>query len=423
MPDDERTRSLLAATHAPPLPPTTLTNGVSKTEAATGTLYSQPLTEDPTFPVDHASSPPLPIASLPSTSLSTSPPITRRPPPQHRRTGSATVSSVLSSHAFPEAVTGVEVVKTLDLAEREERKRGRGVVVEETEEESDEEEEEEDGEGDAWGVRSEGDIRALLGSSAPIPSISTFSSTTDTLPSTSTSWNSKDRLPSRGTLSFDEPRSALTNSRRHVSDTLPTPTRARSDSLTSLLPPSPATARPKFARKAFSSSRGSSTNGRGRPSLHARSRSEVDGSGRRREGWLSALGGRVEEGDEDGEEEETRRKVVVVEVSLYRCSLSRIARRLLRSGRAGCSAERELTLVSPTTASRGAQGRAEEVVDLLMVIISSVAGEFEARLARRMRADFSLSPKDVGGRGWITQRWTRLIRIRGHVVVLYTCFR
>lgn len=331
MPDDERTKSLLAALHAPSLPPAALTNGDDKSETAT--LLPQPLTEDPIFSNSHHSPPPLAIpSSTPSAAhqrtLSTSPPISRRPVQQHRRTGSATVSSVLSSHAFPEAVTGVEVVRTLDLAERAERNRG-PVVLEE--EEGSEEDEEED-EGEAWGVRSEGDVRALLERSAPMPSISTFSSITDASPSLSTSASTswKDRLPSRGTLSFDEPRSFLANGRRHVSDSTPTPSRTRSDSLTSLLPPSPSSARPNFARKAFSSSPGASINGRGRPSLHGRSTSELDG-GKRREGWLSALGGRVEEGDEDGEEE-ARRKVVVVEVSPSVESRGFLKRRRLAEG-------------------------------------------------------------------------------------------
>lgn len=64
--------------------------------------------------------------------------------------------------------------------------------------------------------------------------------------------------------------------------------------------------------------------------MHGRSTSELDG-GKRREGWLSALGGRVEEGDEDGEEE-ARRKVVVVEVSPSVESRDFLKRRRLAEG-------------------------------------------------------------------------------------------
>ncbi|ORY52830.1 phosphatidylinositol 3 and 4-kinase-domain-containing protein [Leucosporidium creatinivorum] len=318
VPDDEKTKSLLAATHSlSPRPPSSSAPITPASEPNPETLLHQPIVEDPILEssTHHDDvSPALPIRSSHTPhqrALSTSPPISRRPTQQHRRTGSATatVSSVLSSHAFPEAVTGVEVVRTLDLKEREERRRGGSVVMEVEEESEEEEDEDEEEEGEAWGVRSEGDVRALLGSSAPMPSISAFASPS---PSASTSW--KDRLPSRGTLSFDEPRSSTINGRRHVSDTLPA-TRARSDSLTSLTPlasaePTTAETRPQLARKAFSSY----SRARGRPGLHGRSASGGWGAKRREGSWLGALGGRVEEGDEEeGEEAETRRKVVVVE--------------------------------------------------------------------------------------------------------------
>lgn len=232
--DDDMTRSLLAAAHAPPS---------SSTDSASSTLV-EPIPES------------VPIA----------PPFTRERTASygHARTNSATVSSVVSSHAFPGAVTGVEVVRTLDRREKEERRAvGRGASVEpEVLEESEDEDE-------GWGVQSEGDL--LGGRSAPMPSFASRAA--------EGSHSFESQRPSRPLL------------------------HARSGSFSSSPSDQPPSRRPVLMRKAYSSRR----------ALGHRAAGSED-AGRRSASWVRAFGGAGRVDEEVEEVEEERQRVVVVEV-------------------------------------------------------------------------------------------------------------